>query len=146
MVPVWVGEANLADSGYTLYHTDSPCELQADIPASKTPLSLELEVTYYYAGIGRADLPIYIALENQATKEFSEYKTNIPLNVDGQWLGVLEENGVDYSVTHIVAPAVTLPAGKYTLKIYSDDDKTEKIFGVAKIIVRLYEQQEQKGA
>lgn len=137
-VPVWVGEVKLHD--YTLYRADIPCQFEASVPNNATPLALELEITYY-AKLGRNDLPLFIVLENKATKEVTEYKTSVPLIINGQPLGLLEENGVDYTLSHIAVPALRLPAGSYILKIYADDPSVDKIMGIVKITSRMFEQQ-----
>lgn len=137
-VPVWVGEASLND--YTLYRADIPCRFEANIGADKQSLALELELTYY-AKLGRSELPIFIVFENKQTKEVTEYKVTIPLIINGQPLGILEENGVDYTLTHLSIPKLRLPKGGYTLKIYADDPQVDKIMGIVKITARLFEQQ-----
>lgn len=146
LVPVWVGTAKLDD--YTLYHNDTPCTFVVDVPntpEARQTLSLELEVTYYASGIGRSDLPLYIAIENER-KEVQEFKTNVLLNVDGNWLGTLEENDVDYTLSHVAIPALRLPPGKYSMKLFTADPKADKVVGVIKVTARLFKQGAVKNA
>lgn len=140
LVPVWVGTVKLDD--YTLYHNDTPCTFTVnvpDTPDARQPLSLEMELTYYASGIGRSDLPLYIAIENEH-KEVQEFSTNVLLNIDGNWLGTLEENDVDYTLSHVAVPSLKLAPGKYSMKLFTADPKSEKVVGVIKITARLFKQ------
>jgi len=89
----------------------------------------------------RTDLPLNIVFENiKNTEKFPlEFdKIIIPLKIEDKWQGKQEEYETDYTLTHVAIPSVKLPPGKYRMKIYANDAKAEKIYGVVKIGARLY--------
>jgi hypothetical protein len=136
IVPVWSGEAALQEQ--TLYFTENPLEFPVDIDVkdSLVNLRLELQVTYYQ-GIGRESLPLFLILEDK-DHNIIEHTTDILLKVENEWLGIQEKNEIDYSITHNAIPDISLLPGKYSLKIYANDEKAEKIYGVVRIIARFY--------
>lgn len=91
----------------------------------------------YYTGLGRNEIPIYMVLEDAKTN-VQEFQTNIPIKSSGAWQGVPDENEIDYTITHTAIPSLTLEEGTYSLKIYANDDKEEKIYGIVRIAARLY--------
>ena len=106
---------------------------------------LELEVTYDASHINREELPLKIFLEPKGSKELKrfplkEYQVNIPLKIEGEWVGMPDQYGVDYVLTWPAIQSEQFFPGKYTLKIYSNDKhQAEKILGVIKIAARLYD-------
>ncbi|MEL6195048.1 MAG: hypothetical protein AAFR66_23525 [Bacteroidota bacterium] len=136
LVPVWRGEIILSD--YTLYYSDLPREFEIDISDQNAgqELRLELELTYY-TGLGRNELPIYMVLEDENTN-VQEFQTDLVIKADGSWQGIPDENEIDYTITHTAIPSIILENGKYSLKLYANDDKEEKIYGIVRIAARLY--------
>lgn len=142
IVPIWSATQNMQD--LTLYYS-KPVEfndIEIKVGEEKKPedFYLELDITYY-TPIGRTDLPLSIVFENTVNTEkfpFEFDKVLIPLKIEDKWQGKQEEYETDYTLTHIAVPSVKLPPGKYRMKIYSNDAKSEKIYGVVKIGARLY--------
>jgi hypothetical protein len=136
IVPVWSGEATL--KGQTLHFTEGPLEFPVDIEVkdSIVNLRLELQVTYYQ-GIGRDNLPLFLILEDK-DHNIIENTTDIQLKAENEWLGIQEKNEIDYTITHNAIPDISLAPGKYSLKIYANDEKAEKIYGVVRIVARFY--------
>ena len=65
------------------------------------------------------------------------------LKQDGQWRGAPQENEVDYTFTQVAIPQLTLePDHSYTLKVYANDDELEKIYGIVRLVARLYAREE----
>ena len=146
IVPVWVGTLDLTKD-YTLYRTDLPreFEIQFDHPQPEVDVKLELELTYDISGIGRKDLPLILFLERKDSIETSlpqGFPVKIPLKENSKWLGSPGANEVDYLVTYPVIPSLLLKSGAtYSLKIYANDEQTEKIYGIVRLSARLYENQ-----
>lgn len=149
LVPLWSGTQKLQD--LTLYYS-KPVEFTGiEVPGdsgSRQVAYLELAITYY-TPIGRTELPLHLVFENVgSTEKFPlEFdKIVVPLKVDDKWQGKQEEYETDYTLTTVVIPFFELPAGKYRLKIYGNDPKTEKIYGVVKIAARIYPLEKGKSA
>lgn len=146
IVPVWTDALDLTKD-YTLYRTDLPreFEIQFDHPQPELDVRLELELTYDISGIGRKDLPLILFLERKDSLETSfpqGFPIKIPLKEDSKWLGQAGTNEVDYVITYIVIESLLLKSGAaYSLKIYANDEQTEKIYGVVRLAARLYENQ-----
>lgn len=141
IIPVWRQEKTIND--YTLYYTDEPKEFQVDLtnePEAKLDLRLEL-VVRYYIGIGRNELPLFIIIEDEENN-ISEFTTSIPLKSGEQWLGVPAENEIDYTITHEAIPSLSLKPTTYSMKIYANDEKAEKIYGVVRLEARMYKLEE----
>ncbi|MEZ4830232.1 MAG: hypothetical protein R3C61_28695 [Bacteroidia bacterium] len=134
--PVWKGEVKLEN--YELFYSE-PCEFKVQIPPMQDTINgmLELVVTYY-VGITRNNLPLFIVLEDQ-NHNVREFTTNVVLKEEGEWLGMPEENEIDYTLTHIAIPEVLLTSGGYTLRLYANDDSEEKVYGVVNIEARIFE-------
>lgn len=134
--PVWKGEVKLAN--YELFYSE-PCEFNVVVPAAQDSINgmLELVITYY-VGITRNNLPLFIVLEDQ-NHSVKEFTTNVILKEEGEWLGMPEENEIDYTLTHIAIPEMKLSAGTYTLRLYANDDSEEKVYGVVNIEARIFE-------
>ncbi|RMG66502.1 MAG: hypothetical protein D6722_14910 [Bacteroidetes bacterium] len=133
--PIWKGTVSL--EGYTMYFSE-PCEYQVDLTRYSDTLAADLElVITYYVGTTRQDLPLFIVLEN-SRHDLQEYAIHIPLKENGQWLGQPEENEIDYYLTHLAVSDLRLAPDTYTMRIYANDDKTEKVYGVVSITARLF--------
>ncbi|MEZ4775517.1 MAG: hypothetical protein R3D00_20195 [Bacteroidia bacterium] len=134
--PVWKGEVKLAN--YELFYSE-PCEFNVVVPPVQDSINgmLELVITYY-VGITRNNLPLFIVLEDQQ-HNVREFTTNVILKEEGEWLGMPEENEIDYTLTHIAIPELELRAGNYTLRLYANDDSEEKVYGVVNIEARIFE-------
>ena len=131
-------EGELVLSDYTLYYSDQPREFQIDISDQNSGQELRLELALtYYTGLGRNEIPLYMVLEDEHTN-VQEFQTDIPIKSEGAWQGVADENEIDYTVTHTAIPSIKLEKGTYSLKLYANDDKEEKIYGVVRIAARLY--------
>ncbi|RMG27249.1 MAG: hypothetical protein D6730_07620 [Bacteroidetes bacterium] len=137
MIPIWRGEVTLDD--YTIYHSVYPVEFEVDLSREQgAELNTRLElVIRYYVGIGRQNLPLFILIEDEENN-IREFTVDIPLKSGEQWLGVPAENEIDYVLTHTAIPSLRLKPGKYTLKMYANDELDEKIYGVVKIEARLF--------
>lgn len=136
IVPVWSGETVLKEQ--TLRYTEDPVEFVVDIDVADSIVSLRLELQItYYQGIGREDLPLFLILED-AQHNIIEHTTDIQLKSENEWLGVQEKNEIDYTLLHNAIPDISLRPGKYSLKIYANDQKNEQIFGIVKIVARFY--------
>ncbi|MEL7531420.1 MAG: hypothetical protein AAFN10_08945 [Bacteroidota bacterium] len=136
--PVWKGDMNMEKQGYTLHYSEDPVEFQLDLKASESDLDLMLELMIsYYVGISRSELPLFIVLENE-NHDLFEYTSEVILKEDDTWLGIPQQNEIDYSLTHIAIPELRLKPGTYTLRIYANDEAQESIYGVVNIEARLY--------
>lgn len=143
IVPVWSSTQKLADM--TLYYS-KPVEftdITITVGEEKKPKDfyLELDITYY-TPIGRTDLPLNIVFENVKNTEKFPYefdKIIVPLKVEDKWQGKQEDYETDFTLTYIAIPSVKIPPGTYRMKVYANDAKSEKIYGVVKIGARLYE-------
>jgi len=142
LAPLWSQESKL--ESLTLYFSD-PLEFTVDFNSPEPEVSCMLEMAITYdVGINRRMLPLYITLENpEEAQRVQEFYTEIQLREAEEWLGIPEDNGVDYTLTHIAAQKLKLkPDTPYTLKIFANDDDSEKIYGVVKVSARLYPQPE----
>lgn len=127
--------------GYTLHYSEDPVEFSLQIKDEQDDVDLMLEmVISYYVGISRDALPLFLVIEDSAHNVF-EYNTEVILKEDGEWMGVPQQNEIDYSLTHIAIPELRLKAGKYTLRIYANDEAQESVYGVVNVEVRLYERE-----
>jgi len=134
--PLWKGVQSL--ESLTMYFSE-PVEFRIETPPGEDPLiaMLELAITYDQ-GINRSDLPLFLTLE-APDHQVQEFNTTIPLKREGEWLGIPEENEVDYTITHVAASHLKLaPDATYELKLYANDEEKEKIYGVIRVVVRLY--------
>ncbi len=139
--PVWKGSMNMKKQGYTLHYSEDPVEFSLQIKDEQDDVDLMLEmVISYYVGISRDALPLFLVIEDSAHNVF-EYNTEVILKEDGEWMGVPQQNEIDYSLTHIAIPELRLKAGKYTLRIYANDEAQESVYGVVNVEVRLYERE-----
>ncbi|MCI4668448.1 MAG: hypothetical protein MRZ79_09930 [Bacteroidia bacterium] len=140
--PIWKGEKQLRDKGYTLYFSE-PCEFSIDLNDLNVPVNARLELAItYYVKISRTNLPLYLVLEDEKHVR-REFFTNVLIKDDGEWLGAPDEDNVDYTITHLAISEIELEKGIYSLKIYSDDQDFEQIEGVVKIAARLFEVSEE---
>lgn len=136
--PVWMGGMNMEKQGYTLHYSEDPVEFKFDLKGIEANQELMLElVISYYVGISRSELPLFIVLENESHDLF-EYTSEVILKEDDTWLGIPQQNEIDYSLTHIAIPELRLNPGTYTLRIYANDEAQESIYGVVNIEARLY--------
>jgi hypothetical protein len=105
---------------------------------------LELAITYDQ-GINRRSLPLFLTLE-APDHQVQEFNTTVIIKEEGEWLGIPEENEVDYTVTHVAAMGLRLqPEAPYELKIYANDDAHEKIYGVIRVVLRVYSEASLQG-
>jgi len=136
--PVWKGDMNMEKQGYTLHYSEDPVEFEFDLKGGEADLDLMLELMIsYYVGISRSELPLFIVLENE-NHDLFEYTSEIILKDDDTWLGIPQQNEIDYSLTHIAIPELRLKPDTYTLRIYANDEAQESIYGVVNIEARLY--------
>ncbi|MFK7925929.1 MAG: hypothetical protein AB8H47_28530 [Bacteroidia bacterium] len=136
--PVWKGGMNMEKQGYTLHYSEDPVEFNFDLKGTDSNQELMLElVISYYVGISRSDLPLFIVLENE-NHDLFEYTSEVLLKEDDTWLGIPQQNEIDYSLTHIAIPELRLKPDTYTLRIYANDEAQESIYGVVNIEARLY--------
>lgn len=139
--PVWKGSMNMKKQGFTLHYSEDPIEFSLSIKPEQEEMELMLEmVVSYYTGISRNGLPLFLVLEDEEHNVF-EYNTEVMLKEDGQWMGIPQQNEIDYSLTHIAIPELRLKAGNYTLRIYANDEAQESVYGVVNVEVRLYERE-----
>ena len=139
--PVWKDTMNMKKQGYTLHYSEDPVEFSLKIGSEQAQQSLMLElVVSYYTGISRNGLPLFLVLED-ADHNVYEYTTEIILKEDGEWMGVPQQNEIDYSLTHIAIPELELNSGQYTLRIYANDEAQESIYGVVNVEARLYQRE-----
>lgn len=136
--PLWKGEAKL--ESLTLYFSE-PIEFTVEFPDPDPPTTTMLEIAITYdQGINRTNLPLFLTLEDPS-HQVQEFSTDIVLKEEGEWLGIPEENEIDYTVTHIAVKGLLLESdSQYQLKIFADDDNKEKIYGIIRLAVRLYRQ------
>lgn len=134
--PLWKGEQAL--ESLTLYFSE-PLEFTIRIPPAEQPVRAMLELALTYdQGINRTSLPLFLTLETP-DHQVQEINTLIPLKEDGQWLGIPEENEVDYTITHVVAQDLRLePNAPYELKLYANDESQEKMYGIIRVVLRVY--------
>lgn len=139
ITPVWKDMCKLNNS--TLYYSE-PCEFTFEVTKGNPEFhgAIELAVTYYL-GISRNNLPLFLVIEDKE-HNVQEFPTNIILKENSQYLGKVQDNEIDVVIIHLAVPDVTLKNGSYSLKIYSNDDKDQKIFGVVQINVRMFEAEE----
>lgn len=140
IVPVWTSSLKIPDM--TL-HYSKPIEFSFQVSGEANKARayyLELDLTYY-TPIGRNDLPLEIIIENTLDMEKfpQEFHPVIPLKADDKWLGKQEDYETDYTLTYVAIPSVKLKPGSYKIKIFANDSKNEKIFGVVRVSVRLFE-------
>lgn len=143
MVPIWSGEVDLT-SDYTLFHNEPrQFEIKFSHPQPELDLNLEFSVTYDISSIGRQDLPLTIFIERKDSVEGNfppEYPYTFSLKEDGKWKGTANANQVDYVISDVVIERISLKSdATYTLKVYANDSRAGKIYGIVKIAARLYE-------
>ncbi len=138
IVPIWVGQQDLSD--YTIYTAENPCEFSmvVDPIGEQLKLRLELEITYDI-GISRSSLPIRLVILNKdKSKTLFSKETIVQLKAEGEWLGIPEENEIDYTIAHNAIPSLTIAPGTYVLEVYANDQDQAKIYGIVSITARLY--------
>lgn len=137
--PVWKGAAKL--DTLTLYFSE-PLEfdIRFNHPEPELETMLELAITYDQ-GINLGSLPLFLTIEDEETHTVREFSIEVPLREEGQWLGYPEENGVDMTVSYIAIQELTLKSDQtYQLKIFANDEESEKIYGIIEVVARLYPQ------
>lgn len=126
------GEVDLKD--YTLSYNEAPLEFLLKVPGEgkeKKPFHLDLDLTYYVM-IARNTLPLYVVIEDSRDFTFQEFNVKVPLKSEGQWLGEAQDYDTDYRLSYTALPKLNIAPGTYTMKIYANDDKEEKIYGLVK--------------
>lgn len=141
VVPVWKQEVSFPE--YTLYHNKAKkLEISLDFPEETSrKCRMEFEITYDISGIGRPELPLSIILQKESgdISPPKEFNVVVPLQAEGEWLGIPQDNEVDYVITYIVIPDLELEKGEYSMNLYANDNNNDQIYGVVKILARLYE-------
>ena len=135
--PIWVGQAEL--DTLTLYFSE-PVEFQIRFshPEPEVNTALEFALTYDQS-INQSSIPLFMTLEDRETHRVTEYKADLLIKQDGQWLGYPVGNEVDYTVNQIVLKDLSLKPGQnYTLKIFANDEEEEEIYGIIRLGARLY--------
>lgn len=125
---------------YTLHFADQPVEfkISTDAPEPVLATRLELNLQIDQSTFKREKLPLMLILEGPSLS-LEEFPIEIPVREGETWLGETNENQVDVNVTFDAIPYLELESpGKYSLKVFGNDDKEQQIFGVVKIGVRLY--------
>jgi hypothetical protein len=93
--------------------------------------------------VGRQDLPLTLFIERKDSVEGAfpnEYPYTFSLKGEGEWLGTPNNNQVDYTLSEVVIEQITLRSGAtYSLKVYANDSRTGKLYGIVKITARLFE-------
>lgn len=141
LTPTWSDTVSIPSE--TMYYRKplafNTVTIAGEDPKKAQNYYLELDVTYY-TQISRDSLPIDIYFEkvNNAEDFPHEFKCKIPLRINGEWQGKMEDYETDYTLTSIVIPQFALMPGKYIMKIYAADEKTEKIYGVVKVGARMF--------
>lgn len=136
ITPLWKGSHQLRN--YTIYYSE-PVEFQLDFNHTDKEFHARIElVLTYYQGITRTDLPLFLIFED-ASHKVTEYSARVSIKENGRWQGVLQDNEIDYTLTYDAVSDAVLQPGKQTLKIYANDEEAEKIVGVVRIEVRIYE-------
>ncbi|WNJ18927.1 hypothetical protein [Pontibacter sp. G13] len=143
--PVW--KEDKQPEQFTLSFSE-PVEFTISLPPGQPDVQAYLEFSLtYYTGIARNTLPLFMVLEDNDLHQIKEFTTQIPLKENGQWKGLMHENEIDYYLTHVAIPSLTIEAGKtYSLKVYADDEKDEKIYGIVSMTGRLFENTPQPDA
>lgn len=138
--PLWKGEKALKSQGYSLYFSE-PCEfkMKLDFPQESMMVLMELVISYDQK-IARNTIPLFLVLEDDA-HEVSEFTASVTIKEQGEWLGMPEENGLDYTISHVAIEEFVVRPGEYSLKIYANDQQEEKVSGIVKIAARLYERE-----
>lgn len=142
ITPIWKGDCKELAESKTLYY-QQPCEYQIDANqlSDPGPYSLELTLTYY-SQIGRTELPLFISLEDNLHNT-QDFYFSIPLKKDGRDLGVLAQNEIDLTITHLAIEELELSEDSYFLRVFYDgarimEDEAE---GIIALEVRLYNAQ-----
>lgn len=137
ITPVWKGEAKL-DTLTLFFSEPVEFEIKFTHPEEELPTRLELSITYD-PGINRERLPLYLTIEDNENHQVQEFDNSVTLKENGQWLGEKEENQVDYTLTYDAIDELTIkPSQTYEMKIFSNDEESEKIYGIIKVVARLY--------
>ncbi len=138
--PIWKGERALKSQGYSLYFSE-PCEfkMNLDFPQESLLVLMELVISYDQK-IARSSIPLFLVLEDE-DHQVSEFTTTVVIKKEGEWLGMPEENGLDYTISHVAIEEFLVKKGRYSLKIYANDQQSEKVSGIVRLAARLYEQE-----
>lgn len=124
----------------TLHFADQPVvfTIKTDAPEEMIQSRLELTLQIDQSTFKRDELPLMLILEGPDL-DLVEYEISVPIKLDGEWLGEMDDNQVDVQIVHEAIEFLELRSpAKYSLKVFANDDKEQQIFGVIKIGARLY--------
>lgn len=142
ITPIWKGDCKELAESKTLYY-QQPCEyvIEANKLVSPGPYSLELTLTYY-SQIGRTELPLFISIEDNLHNT-QDFYFSIPLKKDGRDLGVLAQNEIDLTITHLAVQELALPEETYFLRVFYDGERImeDEAEGIIALEARLYNAQ-----
>lgn len=139
ITPIWKGDCKELAESKTLYY-QQPCEYLIEVNklVDPGPYSLELTLTYY-SQIGRTELPLFISIEDNLHKT-EDYYFSIPLKKDGRDLGVLAQNEIDLTITHLAVQELALTEDTYFLRVFYDGERImeDEAEGIIALEARLY--------
>lgn len=139
ITPIWKGDCKELAESKTLYY-QQPCEylIEVDKLVDPGPYSLELTLTYY-SQIGRTELPLFISIEDNLHNT-EDYYFSIPLKKDGRDLGILAQNEIDLTITHLAVKELTLTENTYFLRVFYDGERImeDEAEGIIALEARLY--------
>lgn len=142
ITPIWKGNCEELAESKTLYY-QQPCEYLVEVNklADPGPYSLELTLTYY-SQIGRTELPLFISIEDNLHNT-EDYYFSIPLKKDGRDLGVLAQNEIDLTITHLAVKELALTEDTYFLRVFYDGERImeDEAEGIIALEARLYNAQ-----
>lgn len=142
ITPIWKGDCKELAESKTLYY-QQPCEylIEKDQLVDPGPYSLELTLTYY-SQIGRTELPLFISIEDNLHNT-EDYYFTIPLKKDGRDLGVLAQNEIDLTITHLAVKELDLTEDSYFLRVFYDGERImeDEAEGIIALEARLYNAQ-----
>lgn len=142
ITPIWKGDCKELAESKTLYY-QQPCEYLIEVGklVDPGPYSLELTLTYY-SQIGRTELPLFISIEDNLHNT-EDYYFSIPLKKDGRDLGVLAQNEIDLTITHLAVNELILTEDTYFLRVFYDGERImeDEAEGIIALEARLYNAQ-----
>lgn len=142
ITPIWKGDCEELAESKALYY-QQPCEYLIEVGelVDPGPYSLELTLTYY-SQIGRTELPLFISIEDNLHRT-EDYYFTIPLKKDGRDLGVLAQNEIDLTITHLAVRELELTEDTYFLRVFYDGEgiMEAEAEGIIALEARLYNSQ-----
>lgn len=144
VVPIFVDSQDPPNG--TIFYADQPLEfsIRTDAPASEIDTRVSITIVCDKTLFTREELPLMLIWEGPNI-ELKEVPISIPVRVGEKWLGNPAETDADQAIVFAEIPSLVLQTPtRYSLKIYGDDDKQEKIFGVMRVEVRLFENEQEE--